>query len=592
MRAVFQKSVITLQPRVNPFLSTYKIMTDMKRLWILSTLCVAVLMAGLLVFASDGNYFDAGVLPEKKDITSIESQDEIPDNEDDFACKLFRTIIEQKGSDSSIVVSPISVGYLLGMLNEGAGGETRRQITNVLGLDGSVLEINKYFKKMMDDASKVDPKVTVKTANCIFFKSDEKLIPKYKADMQKYYDAQIEAINFNPSNIVQRINSWCKAHTDGMIPELVTKKELNPRAVMYLLNAVYFKANWAQEFDPDETRDKYFKKEDGTTVKHKMLHLKTHVAYGKNDLCKMLCLPYGNGSYSMVMLLPHKGKTIGNIIQSFTAKKLEQMRKQEMITREVDILMPRFATEYKTDLKDILSAMGMPLAFGGGNVEFPNMLQGHVGDLYVSMMKQKAKIEVNEEGTRAAAVTIAEMSELGGSFNSYTFHATRPFVYCIVENKTGTIYFMGTYCGEEGVKVDHCDDAEMEDCDEEHEIVLERPIEKPVEKPKEAKEEIFRSVEQMPQFPGGEAALMKHIKSQLNYPLEAAQNKIQGRVVIQFVVEKDGSIGEVKVVRSVDNDLDEEAVRLIKSLPKFIPGRHKGQPVAVWYTLPVSFKLP
>ena len=116
-------------------------------------------------------------------------------------------------------------------------------------------------------------------------------------------------------------------------------------------------------------------------------------------------------------------------------------------------------------------------------------------------------------------------------------------------------------------------------------------VEKPVEKPKEVKEEVFRSVEQMPQFPGGEAALMKYLQSHINYPPMAAENNVQGRVVVQFVVDKTGRVGEVKVVRSVDKDLDKEAIRVVKSLPKFTPGRQNGQPVRVWYTLPVTFKL-
>ena len=116
-------------------------------------------------------------------------------------------------------------------------------------------------------------------------------------------------------------------------------------------------------------------------------------------------------------------------------------------------------------------------------------------------------------------------------------------------------------------------------------------VEKPVEKKEEKKEEVFRSVEQMPQFPGGEAALMKYLQSHINYPPMAAENNVQGKVVVQFVVDKTGKVGEVKVVRSVDKDLDREAVRVCKSLPKFTPGRQNGQAVSVWYTLPVTFKL-
>ena len=116
-------------------------------------------------------------------------------------------------------------------------------------------------------------------------------------------------------------------------------------------------------------------------------------------------------------------------------------------------------------------------------------------------------------------------------------------------------------------------------------------VEKPIEKKEEKKEEIFRSVEQMPQFPGGEAALMKYLQSHINYPPMAAENNVQGRVVVQFVVDKTGMVGEVKILRSVDKDLDREAMRVCKSLPKFTPGRQNGQAVSVWYTLPVTFKL-
>ena len=116
-------------------------------------------------------------------------------------------------------------------------------------------------------------------------------------------------------------------------------------------------------------------------------------------------------------------------------------------------------------------------------------------------------------------------------------------------------------------------------------------VEKPVEKPKEAPEEVFTVVEQMPQFPGGDAALMKFLSSHINYPPMAAENGVQGKVTLQFVIETDGRVGDVKVIRTVDKDLDREAIRVVKSLPKFTPGRQNGRPVRVWYTLPVNFRL-
>ena len=536
----------------------------MKRFWKFGAMVAVVLMNCFLSFAKDS----APTAPQGK----------MADNNNDFACKLFRSINEQK--KGSTIVSPISVSYLLGMLNEGADGETRQQITDVLGLGGSVQEINKYFKKMMGDAQSVDPSVKLKNANCIYCKLGKSINPKYKADMQNYYGANVEAINFNSSNIVDKINNWCKTHTDGMIPELLKKGELHPNRRMYLLNAVYFKATWTDQFDPMSTSDIDFITLDGKTVKRPMMHRHGMAVYGKNDLCKMLCLPYGNKAYSMVVLLPNEGKTTGDIIRNLSAQKLKEWQSQ-MRTQDVDILMPRFTTESETHLEDILSSMGMPRAFRD-NAEFPNMIQNE--GLSVSMMKQKAKIEVNEEGTKAAATTVAEMAEKGEHFYKY-FYATRPFVYYIMEKSTGSIYFMGIYCFD-----DTGEPVTIKEPLEEREIEFGRydPV---VEKPKRNENEIFKSVEQMPQFPGGDAALMKYIDSHIQYPPEATKNNIQGRVILQFVVDKTGEIGEVKVVRSVDKDLDEEAVRIVKTLPKFIPGRQNGQAVAVWYTLPVAFKL-
>ena len=544
----------------------------MKRFWKFGAIVAMVLMSGRLTFS------------QVSAPTSL--QGKIADNNNDFACKLFRTINEQKGGDTSTIVSPISVSYVLGMLNEGAGGETRRQITDVLGLGGSVQEINQYFKKMMDEAQSVDPSVTLKNANCIYFKLGKSINPQFKADMQNYYDANVEAINYNSSNIVNKINDWCKSHTDGKIPELLKKGELHPNRRMYLLNAVYFNASWTSKFDPRSTRDLDFVTLDGKTVKRPMMHREGRAAYGKNDLCKMLCRPYGNKAYSMVVLLPNEGKTTDDIIRNLSAQKLKEWQSQ-MRTQDVDILMPRFTTESETHLEDILSSMGMPRAFGG-DAEFPNMLKGYHDELYVSMMKQKAKIEVNEEGTKAAAVTVAEMSEKSMPRYKY-FYATRPFVYYIMEKSTGAIFFMGTYCFD-----DTGEQVTIKEPLEEREIVLERPIGSGVKQSdvKRNENEIVKSVEQMPQFPGGDAALIKYLDSHIQYPPEAAKNNIQGRVILQFVVDKTGEIGEVKVVRSVDKDLDKEAIRFVKTLPKFIPGRQNGQAVAVWYTLPVTFKLP
>ena len=416
----------------------------------LAKLCtwVAVALMNILpAFTCHDNFLNAAEPPVKRDITLTGSQRLMIDKNNDFACNLFRTISEQKHGESSTLVSPISVSYMLGMLNDGADGETYLQISNVLGMGGSVEEMNKYFKKMIDEAPRVDTKVTVKIANSINVNSAQgiSLVPQYEADMRKYYNAQVDALDFSDGESLRHINNWCNDNTYGLIPKILDR--LEPSAAMYLLNAVYFKASWTNKFNSNATRDLTFTKQDGSTVTLKMMHLKTRVSYGEDNLCKMLCLPSGSGGYSMYVLLPKQGHTIGDIIQSLTARKLKQIKMHTTASHEVDILMPRFTTTNETNLKDVLSSMGMPRVFDSYSAQFSNMANGG-DDLYVSMMKQKAKIIVDEEGTKAAAVTVAEMRNRSSISSGYTFHATHPFVYYIVEGSTGTIFFMGTYCGD------------------------------------------------------------------------------------------------------------------------------------------------
>ena len=418
----------------------------MKQIWKSITMSVMLLMLFTACNKSDEDV--VYMLSEAKPITLTQEQKQMRDNNNEFACRLFRTIEEMKQEEGSTILSPISVTYLLGMLNSGAEGETRQQITDVLGLGGSVQEINEYCKKMIEEAPNVDPNVTVKIANCIDVNSTLgiKLLKQYTNDMKNYYHAQIEALDFSKSSSLDKINNWCSKNTDGMIPTILDK--LNPDAAMYLLNAIYFNATWTEKFDSNDTRDMDFTKPDGTTTKRQMMHRKAIIRHGCDELCSTLCLPYGDNSWSMYVLLPNEDKTVEDILQDLSAQSLNERIINTRI-HEVDILMPRFSTTTETMLEDVLSSMGMPLAFDPYHAEFPNMAKGY--NLFVGMMKQKAKIEVNEEGTKAAAVTIAEMLYTSAGPQEYEkneFHATRPFVYLIMEQSTHSIFFIGTYRGD------------------------------------------------------------------------------------------------------------------------------------------------
>ena len=387
------------------------------------------------------------MLPDSKPIQLNEAQRQMRDSNNEFAWRLFQTVQEQKG-EVSTVLSPISVTYLLGMLNTGAAGTTRDEITAMLRFGNNPEAVNEYCKKMIDEAPNVDPAATVKIANCIDVNSSMglSLLNQYVNDMKRYYNAQINALDFTQSSTLDQINSWCSKNTNGMIPSILDK--IKPDAAMYLLNAIYFKADWTEKFDVNDTRNSSFTKADGTVVTQPLMHRKAVALCCESDLCSMLRIPFGSGGYSMYVMLPAEGKTINNLVQDMTQQMLtEHLNAGIMTAHEIDILMPKFEIISDIDLREILESMGIKTAFTP-YADFSNM--SNTG-LYVSIIKQKAKIEVNEDGAKASAVTIAEMLVTSPGPQEYQktdFHANRPFLYLILEESTRSIFFIGTYCGD------------------------------------------------------------------------------------------------------------------------------------------------
>ena len=408
------------------------------------------LMALLLVMLALTACKDDGevvyMLPEKKPIQLSAEQQQMRDNNNEFAWRLFQTMQEQKG-DTSTVLSPISVTYMLGMLNAGAAGTTRDEITATLGFGSDPTAVNEYCKKMIEGAPNVDPAATVKIANCINVNSAMglSLLKQYVNDMENYYSAQIEALDFTKSSTLEKINKWCSKNTDGMIPSILD--ELYPDAAMCLLNAIYFNADWKEKFDKNDTRNSSFTLPDGSIVTRELMHRKAIAQGCESELCSMLRIPFGNGGYSMYVMLPAEGKTTGDLIREMSQQELtDHLAAIDMTPHEVDILMPRFEIVSDINLKEVLEPMGIKSAFSS-SADFSNMSDMR---LFVSMMKQKAKIEVDEEGAKASAVTVSEMDPTSPGPQHYEkaeFHANRPFLYFILEESTRSIFFIGTYCG-------------------------------------------------------------------------------------------------------------------------------------------------
>ena len=368
----------------------------------------------------------------------------------DFAFNFYRQLIQQQElnlKEKSNIVSPLSVTYAMGMVNDGARGKTAEEITKMLGFDdGSAQDINELCKQLIDNAPFVDEQVTLKLADCIITNLGIDLSEQYQKDMTDYYQAETFCKDFSQKSTVDFINDWCDKHTEGMIKKIID--QLDPMAQMVLMNAIYFKAAWSGKFKKEETKDEMFTGDNGMRTVP-MMHRLDATEYTTNSTYATIGLPYGTGkNWRMYVLLPNLGKTVGDVLNSLSNKMWSENVAQ-MYGEYVDVKLPKFKTESDIDLNEVLKALGAPTMFTS-SADFTAMTKQQ-RELFVGLIKQKAAIEVSEEGTEASAVTIATYVEDNGGDGGGTpilqFHADHPFVYLIQEASSGAIFFIGTYHG-------------------------------------------------------------------------------------------------------------------------------------------------
>ena len=383
---------------------------------------------------------------EYKSITLTRAEEKLVNGNNDFAFNVFRkTVLEVYDGNKSVVMSPLSITYALGMLNNGAAGETRKQICEVLGFaDTEVDSINSFCHKMLTESPTLDKLTKVLIANTIFMNSKYEINTQFKQLAHDYYDAEPETRDFKDGKTLDVINQWASDHTENMIQKVLSDDEFKVNAASYLLNAIYFKGAWAEKFNKNSTMNGTFHTPTGDT-QVPMMHQTNDFGYTETNDCQILKLPYGNSAYSMTIILPQEGKTIDHVLASLNSKSWQQNR--WMRTCEVDVKLPRFETKADINLKMVMSILGMPRAFDSYLAEFPNFCNIPT---YIEMMKQVARIKLDEEGTEAAAVTAIGMMETTAVAppRRVEFHATRPFLYVISEESTGTVFFIGQYMGD------------------------------------------------------------------------------------------------------------------------------------------------
>lgn len=374
-----------------------------------------------------------------------DAQHEMVNNNNSFAFSLYNKTMGM----NSRVVSPLSVTYLMSMLANGADGETQQQILATLGWAGegiqqpSLQDINDYSRMLIEKTARLDKAVTVEIANYVAVNKEFKLNSKFQKSVERDYKAGVESLNFTSPSTLKHINDWCNDRTHGMIPSIIN--EVDPDAVSYLMNAIYFNGTWKDKFSKEETKQEMFRGYTRDIQYVDMMHRHGEYFYADGDGYSAVSIPYGNGAFRMTVILPTEGSFLRDVMASMDGGKFQALQRS-MEKCNVDLKIPRFTTEVDLPLNDIISALGAPLIFSS-QADFSQFARGN---FYVSKMFQKAKIEVSEEGTKAAAVTAAIMMMSAvrpEKMRNVVFHADSPFAYIISENSTGSIYFMGQYTG-------------------------------------------------------------------------------------------------------------------------------------------------
>lgn len=378
------------------------------------------------------------------DLVLTKSELQMVQQSNTFAFNLFNQISDTTAWESDIktksfMVSPLSITYALGMLNNGAAGNTQAQINNVLGFGQTGADsINAFCYKMLQAAPALDSLTKVLIANNIYLNQGFEIKPEFQKKANDFYDAQPETRNFADGETMDVINQWASDHTEHMIDTVLTEDEFDERADYYMLNALYFKGEWTTKFDKAKTKEASFSTPGRKTVMVPMMNLQAEFEYSQNNDYQAIRLPYGNGSYYMTVLLP---KAFNGDLPALPSAQAWKELNRNMEKTLIDLSMPRIETDTDIDLSDIMKGLGMTDAFNRA-ADFSEL---SVVWTYIFLFKQVAKIKLDEEGTEAAAVTV-----IGGKRSDSTpkFTANHPFIYLISEKNSDAIFFMGRFTGE------------------------------------------------------------------------------------------------------------------------------------------------
>ncbi len=373
----------------------------------------------------------------KDPIILTTDQKQIVASSNSFGLEIFKQVATIAETGENVFVSPLSISLALSMLYNGAARTTKDELTQGLGYVGlSDEQVNIANRDLIKALMKADPKVVMEIANSIWYKNDFEVKQSFLATNKDYLNADVRSASFDQSTI-GLINSWVSDKTHKKIESIID--EIPDNVVMYLINAIYFKGIWQYKFDKAKTQKLDFTLSSGNKKQVDFMIQEGSFEYFQNNLLEAVNLPYGDGNFSMMVLLPNEGKTYKDILAAMNGQNWATWN-NSLGKANKKIYLPKFKFAYKKLLNNDLSALGMPIMFTD-NADLSGI--NSEADLYVSKVLHKTYVDVNEEGTEAAAVTAVEIGVTSVGPDALTFKADIPFIFVIREKESNALLFMG-----------------------------------------------------------------------------------------------------------------------------------------------------
>lgn len=386
----------------------------------------------------------AVILCSNMALTSPQNDDRLQAATNRFAFKLYDQVVKER-SGKNTFVSPASVMLALAMTYNGTDGTTRQAMARTLELDGMNLdEVNRSFADLKSALNPTDPKIQLKIANSLWARNGFALKPDFVKRNNDSFKAEVATLDFSNPSAANTINSWVNKNTEGKIDKIVDR--IDAAAVLYLINAIYFKGQWQTEFKKADTKPDTFKLPGGDRKDVSMMSQSGTFFYHKGKDFQSVALPYGEGGVSMYIFLPDEKTSLEQFERTLTAENWEMWMNSFQPTPG-DLKLPRFKVEWESSLNEALKTLGMAEAFAPARANFSQIADvGGGNNLYISEVKHKTWAEVNEEGTEAAAVTSVGVfvTSVQVPREKFEMKVDRPFFFAIRDNRTKVVLFMGS----------------------------------------------------------------------------------------------------------------------------------------------------